>query len=178
MKISILSKIQKYVGRTLSVVSQIVDFENIGIIEFEFIEREEVALIIPIITKGKTIILEQYRASINSFIIEFPAGKKKKEETILDTAIRELKEETGYKAKKIEQIGTFLIAPHFTNEKIYVFVATELEFENFNPEEKEIISSKEVSLRELIKCQKKNILLDAKTNVALTMLKNWRNEEK
>jgi len=59
MKISILSKIQKYVGRTLSVVSQIVDFENIGIIEFEFIEREEVALIIPIITKGKTIILEQ-----------------------------------------------------------------------------------------------------------------------
>jgi len=63
-------------------------------------------------------------------------GKRKKRKLFLIRAIRELKEETGIKAKKIEQIGTFLIAPHFTNEKIYVFVATELEFENFNPEEK------------------------------------------
>jgi ADP-ribose pyrophosphatase len=177
MKIDILSKIQKYKGGTFSIINQIVQFENIGIIEFEFIERDEVALIIPFKTKEKIIILKQYRASINNFIIEFPAGKKKKVETIYETAIRELKEETGYKATKIEQIGTFFMAPHFTNEKIYVFVATDLEFGFFNHGEKEIISPKEVSLRGLLYYQGKNLLLDAKTNMALTMLKNWKDAE-
>lgn len=177
MKNKILSKKSKYEGRTFSVLNQIVDFKYFDTIEFEIIDRKEVAIIIPLKTEKNIITLNQYRAAINDYIIEFPAGKREPEEDIKDTAIRELKEETGFSASNIKLIGTFFTAPHFTNEKIYVFVASDLTLGNTNRSKKEIISVKEISLIKLINYQKNNLLIDAKTNVALTMLINFKNEK-
>lgn len=175
MRNKILSKTIKYKGLTLDVCNQEVKFKEYGNIEFEFIDRPEVAIIIPFLSQENILLVSQYRAAINDYILEFPAGKKKQEETIKETAIRELKEETGYLTDQIEQIGTFLVAPHFTNEKIYVFVAHNLKYMRTNREDKEIIKIKTLSLKELIKYQTDNLLLDAKTNLALTMLINLKN---
>lgn len=175
MKNKILSKNPKYKGLTFTVYDQTVEFEEFETIEFEFIDRVDVAIIIPFKTDNFIIALNQYRAAINDYIIEFPAGKRKENESISDTAIRELKEETGYFTSNLKHIGTFYTAPHFTNEKIFVFIATELTSTQTNLAKKEIIETKEVSLLEMIEYQKKNLLLDSKTSKALTMLTNHRN---
>jgi len=127
MKYKIHSTLKKFIGISMTVLQRTINFEENIQIEYEILDRPQIALIIPILNESEIIVIHQYRAAINDFIWEFPAGKKIESETIQQTALRELEEETGFKASKLLLIEEFYTAPHFTNEKVFVFVASELE---------------------------------------------------
>lgn len=165
MRIQQKDCITLYGGQSTTVVRQEVQFKNGNVLPFEFVERPPVALIIPLIGPTEILMIEQYRAAVNEMVWEFPAGKKNENENILDTANRELEEETGYKAGHIVQIAKFYTTPHFSNEIVYVFLATELEYTSPEFQDHEFIK---VSKKNLIEI--KQLLATAKINDAKSLL--------
>lgn len=71
---------------------------------------------------GKVMLVKQYRYSYGEEVIEIPAGKLELGEDPLTAGIRELKEETGLKAKSLKKLGCIYPSPGYTNEKIHIFL--------------------------------------------------------
>jgi ADP-ribose pyrophosphatase len=75
----------------------------------------------------KVVMVEQYRAALGGYVLEIPAGMRDVEgEDPMDTAMRELREEAGYEAGRIELLGTCLSSPGVTDSTVIVYLATQL----------------------------------------------------
>lgn len=96
--------------------------------DWECIRHPGGALAVPITPEGKLILLRQYRFAVNGRILEFPAGTIEHDEDPSDTIKREIQEETGYRAHHWQKLGEFFLAPGYSDEIIYAFLAQDLEF--------------------------------------------------
>jgi len=177
MKSKIISTTTIYKGKSIEVVNQkTVLSDDLSVLTFEFIKRQNVALIIPVLENQELIIIKQYRAAVDSIVLEFPAGKQMDNETIEQTAVRELEEETGYLASKIILIGEFYTAPHFSNEKIYVYQATGLSFQNERIyTDHEFILTNPLPLVLLEQAFEEESIKDAKSIISLQLYKSFIN---
>jgi ADP-ribose pyrophosphatase len=135
----------------------------------EVITHPGAALIVPLASKDKVILLRQYRPVINSYIYELPAGTLDKGERPLACAKREIIEETGYSAKKMKLLGHIFPVPGYSTEKIYVFEARGLVKTERTLEEDEVIETLVLSKREIKKLFSSGRIVDAKTIAALAM---------
>ena len=95
--------------------------------EMECIRHPGGALIVPVTSDGQLMLLRQYRFSVQRRILEFPAGTVEMGEDPSRTAEREVQEETGFQAADLKKIGEILLAPGYSDEVIYIFLATGLE---------------------------------------------------
>lgn len=95
--------------------------------EMECIRHPGGALIVPVTSDGQLMLLRQYRFSVQRRILEFPAGTVEIGEDPATTAEREVQEETGFRAANLKKIGEILLAPGYSDEVIYIFLATGLE---------------------------------------------------
>lgn len=95
--------------------------------EMECIRHPGGALIVPFNSDGQLMLLRQYRFSVQRRILEFPAGTVELGEDPSRTAEREVQEETGFQASNLKKIGEILLAPGYSDEIIYIFLATGLE---------------------------------------------------
>jgi ADP-ribose pyrophosphatase len=77
--------------------------------------------------EGKLVLVRQYRFAAEGRILEFPAGTLEANEAPAATIRRELEEETGYRGHKWQDLGQFFLAPGYSDEIIYAFLAEELE---------------------------------------------------
>ncbi len=158
------------------------EYEFLRIIKrngWEFVERVNstgVVAIIPITNDNKIVLIKQYREPLQRIVVEVPAGLVgdiDRNETIETAARRELLEETGYYAHKLEKIGTFTTSPGLTTEQLTYVVATKLEKRTEGGgDESEQIEVFELPVQlaaiELIKIAKQgNMLVDAKLFSAL-----------
>lgn len=95
--------------------------------DWECIRHPGGALAVPITPEGKLVLVRQYRFAVQGRILEFPAGTVERHEEPKETIKRELEEETGYRAHKWQKLGEFAIAPGYSDEFIYAFLAEDLE---------------------------------------------------
>ncbi|MCX7797020.1 MAG: NUDIX hydrolase [Melioribacter sp.] len=130
------------------------------------------AVVIPLLSNGKIIFVKQYRYPHNEILIELPAGKLDKDESPLNCAIRELKEETGYSSNNIIKLGKIYTTPGFCNEVLHIFLAKDLK-EGYHQREEgeEEMEILELSLDEAEEKIKNGEIVDAKTISGLMMLK-------
>ncbi len=105
--------------------------------ELECIRHPGGALVVPVTADGQLIVLKQYRFSVMRRILEFPAGTVEMGEDPAQTAEREVQEETGFKAADLKKLGEVLLAPGYSDEVIYVFMATGLEKLELPPDQDE-----------------------------------------
>ena len=77
--------------------------------------------------EGKLVLVRQYRFAIQGMILEFPAGTVEITEDPLQTIQREIEEETGYTSQKWDKLGEFFLAPGYSDEIIYAFLAKDLQ---------------------------------------------------
>ena len=96
------------------------------------------AVIVAVKDDGKIIMVNQFRYPLQKNIFELPAGKLDINEDPLNCAVRELEEETGYKAKKVERLGKIYTTPGFCTEILHIFIAKELMQGDHNREEGEL----------------------------------------
>lgn len=95
--------------------------------EWECIRHPGGALAVPVTPEGKLILVRQYRFAVQGRVLEFPAGTVEPNEEPQETIQREIEEETGYRANKWEKLGEFFLAPGYSDEIIYAFLARDLE---------------------------------------------------
>lgn len=95
--------------------------------EWECIRHPGGALVIPVTADGKLVLVRQYRFAVQGRLLEFPAGTIEPDEIPLQTIQREIQEEVGYQAQTWHSLGNFPLAPGYSDEYIYAFLATDLE---------------------------------------------------
>ncbi|BAZ03749.1 NUDIX hydrolase [Calothrix sp. NIES-3974] len=116
-----------YQGRKFSFEVSRLRLPNKNEGEWECVRHPGGALAVPMTADGKLILVRQYRFAVAGRILEFPAGTVEQGEEPLDTVKREIQEETGYRAHKWQKLGEFPLAPGYSDEIIYAFVAQDLE---------------------------------------------------
>ncbi len=82
--------------------------------------------ILPLLDDGRICFVQNYRVAVDETLIELPAGTLEAGEKPAETARRELAEETGYRAERIELLSTFYMSPGILDEKMYFYLATGL----------------------------------------------------
>jgi ADP-ribose pyrophosphatase len=95
--------------------------------EWECVRHPGGALAVPYTNEGKLVLVKQYRFAVRGRLLEFPAGTIEVNEDPAETIKREIEEETGYSAKQWRNLGKFALAPGYSDEYIYAFLATDLE---------------------------------------------------
>lgn len=95
--------------------------------EWECIRHPGGALAVPVTPEGKLVLVRQYRFAMQGRLLEFPAGTVEHHEDPQETIQREIEEETGYRAHKWQKLGEFPVAPGYSDELIYAFLAQDLE---------------------------------------------------
>lgn len=121
------------------------------------------AAILPLTANGGVILIQQYRHAVGEAIWEIPAGTFDADETPLDCARRELREETGYRAAQWQKLGEITPVPAWSDERIHVYLATELQLSKPNLEKDELLQTHEVAWPEAINMIQRGQIQDAKT---------------
>ena len=116
---------------------------------------------------GKVLLVRQFRYPYEEELWEIPAGKLNKGEDPATTAIRELEEEGGIKAEKVELLFTVYPTPGYTDEKIYIYRAIGLTETEKNLDEDEFLESVWVEKSKLKQMIKNGEIKDGKTLIAL-----------
>ena len=95
--------------------------------EWECVRHPGGALAVPVMPDGKLVLTRQYRFTVQGRLLEFPAGTLEVGEDPAGTIAREIQEEVGYRAGQWKKLGEFFVAPGYSDEIIYAFLATDLE---------------------------------------------------
>lgn len=93
---------------------------------YDLIVHPGAAVILPILDDGRVVLIRNYRFAVGQELLELPAGTMDPPEPPLECARRELAEETGFRAGKLEPLLSFYSTPGILNEEMHVFLATEL----------------------------------------------------
>lgn len=127
--------------------------------------------ILPLSEDGFTWLVGQWRYPLNAYSWEIPEGGGPLGEAPIETAVRELKEETGIVAQKFEEIMQLHLSNSATNEHAFVFLATDLTFEEAEPEETEDLKVKKVHINEAFDMVMKGEITDGISVAAIFKVK-------
>ncbi len=130
------------------------------------------AVAILALDNNNILLIRQYRHAARKFMWEIPAGTLEEGEDPLECAKRELLEETGYIANKIEKLIQFYVAVGYCTEIIYLFIAKELKKLSQRTEEDESIDVHMIPIDKAMEMIKNNEIEDAKTIIGILMMKN------
>ncbi|MCY0877045.1 MAG: NUDIX hydrolase [Firmicutes bacterium] len=119
------------------------------------------------IIEDDVLLVSQYRYPVQARLWEIPAGKLEPGEDPKSAAVRELAEETGYKAGKVKKLFTFFTTPGFSNEVLHLFLATDLVAGEAHPDDDEFVDCERVSKEEISTLIATGDIVDAKTLLAL-----------
>lgn len=111
-----------YKTQWMTLMEDEIEYFNGNRSKYGVVDREPFVLVIPI-RKDEVLLVEQYRYPVDKWTLEFPQGGKDENELPVDAAKRELEEETGYKIKKIKELGHLYEAAGFAMHDFWVYVA-------------------------------------------------------
>ncbi len=136
---------------------------------FEVIDSVDAVVIVAVDADGEVLLVRQHRAGPERELLECPAGGIDAGEMPLECAQRELREETGYAADYLQELGSFWTVPGFATERMYAFLAMGLREDPLPPDEDESLSLERMPLGEALALARTGGLADAKTIAALVM---------
>lgn len=135
----------------------------------EIVSHNGSAVIVPVFADKTVALVKQYRHAAGKYLWEIPAGSLEKGEDAEQGAARELEEEIGMTARKIEKLSEFYISPGFLSEKMYLFLATELTETRQNLEADELIEVERFTFPEAFESIREHGIEDAKTILGLIL---------
>lgn len=130
--------------------------------------------IVPILANERVVLIRNFRPAVGRTLIELPAGTLEAGEDPLQTAVRELEEETGYRSGRIEPLCQFFMSPGILRERMHLFVATELAPGPTRLDEGEQIETMAVDWAEALAMISDGRIEDAKTLVGLLWFQRWQ----
>ena len=139
----------------------------------EIIEHGGSVVLIPIDDDGNLLFVRQYRHAVGKDLLELPAGTRDNDEPFEECAAREIREETGMQAGKLQKVGEFYLAPGYSSEFMIVFLATELRDNPLDADDDEFLQVEKIPLKQAIQMAERGDIPDAKSLAALLLAKPY-----
>ncbi len=134
--------------------------------KLDIVEHVGSVVILPVDDSGNLLFVRQYRHAAGLDLLELPAGTLDAGEAPEACARREVREETGMAAGKLEYLGGFYLAPGYSTEYMHVYLATNLHHDPLEADADEFLSVEKVPLREALEMPARGVLPDAKSLAA------------
>jgi ADP-ribose pyrophosphatase len=135
----------------------------------EIVVHKGSAVILPVYDDGTIALVRQYRHAAGKFMLEVPAGSLNAGENPIAGAIRELEEEIGASADRLELLAEFYVSPGFVTEKMYLYRATGLTEVGQKLEPDELITIERLTFDRALEMVRTGEIEDAKTIIAVTL---------
>jgi len=129
---------------------------------------------LPVFDDGRVALVRQYRHPARRELLEIPAGRIEVGEAPEMCAAREIEQEIGFRAGRIEKLAEFYSTPGFCDEKLYVYLATELTPSSRNLDYDELIEVVYLPFAEALNMAERSEIEDSKTIIALLMTARLR----
>ena len=153
----------RFKGQKLTVREDEIRVSNGIISHREIVEHPEVVVIIPMVTPSEILLIQQYRTAAGRLMIEVPAGVMEPGEIPIDAALRELREETAFGAKRLMPLFSGFPTPGFCTEYMHFFVASDLYLDPLSPDADEVIESVKLPIFEAVRRIQSGEIVDLKT---------------
>jgi ADP-ribose pyrophosphatase len=168
-----------YTGRIFRLDRDRVRFPDGTDAEMDIVRHPGASAIVPFMSdpegeNPQLLLLRQYRYAAGGYIYEVPAGRLDAGESPASCAVRELKEETGCTAERVEPLFTMFTTPGFTDEKIHVFMATGLTHGEAAREADEFADVVIMPLAEALELIRVGEIMDAKTALSILYVAGFR----
>ena len=167
-----------YEGKVVNLRIDTVELPDKKYSKREIVEHPGAVGIITVTDDNCLILVKQFRKPIERFLLEIPAGKLEVNEEPRETANRELKEETGYSSNKMEYLMEFYTSAGFSNEKVYLFLATDLVEGTPCPDSGEFIEVVKISIEDLLKMVDRGEIVDSKTIIGINLADKYIKNKK
>lgn len=164
---SILEHREVYRGKIVNLDVDTVRLDSGRTVVREVVRHPGGVVAIPVLDDGKLLLVRQFRYPLQKFILEFPAGKLDSNQPPLETIMRELEEESGYRAGSIEYQFSFYTTPGISDEIIHFYIARNLMPVSQRLEEGEHITLESYSADECLEMVRTGEIADGKTILAL-----------
>ena len=161
-----------YRGRVFDVRRDLLRLPNDTTTQLDIVSHIGAVTVVPVDESGRIWFVRQYRHAIERELLELPAGTLEVDEPPVEAAQREIREEIGMGAGGFEEIGTFYMAPGYSTEKMYVFIATDLYPAPLEGDPDEVLSVEQLPIDEVYTRLSSGRLLDGKTLAALHLARN------
>ena len=169
MDFEILNRETIYSGRAFGVQKIKIRLPNQKESIFDLVTHSGSVTIVPVDEAGNIWFVRQYRLGAESQLLELPAGVLEKEEDPFDCAAREVREEIGMGAKKLQLLGDFYLAPGYSSEQMFVYLATGLYADELPQDDDEFLNTVKIPFPEAYEMVKKGKLKDSKSLAALLL---------
>lgn len=173
-----VSSTRAYHGRIISLDVDEVRFPDGSIGSLEMIRHPGASAVVPMLDTDAddptVLLIRQYRYAADGYLYEIPAGRLDPGESPMECAHRELAEETGYRAARVEPLFTMFTTPGFTDEKIHLFLATGLTAGDAHREADEFLELVPTKLSRALSMVEQGEIKDAKTALALLYAAGFR----
>lgn len=103
----------------------------------QILEKPNTAIIVPLTANGDLVLIKEYFTALDEYQLDLPGGRIDLGMNELETANKELQEEIGYKAGRLDKIGEFTMSPGYLTQRSYVFVARDLTESRLKGDEEE-----------------------------------------
>ncbi|MBM7701645.1 NUDIX hydrolase [Metabacillus iocasae] len=167
-----LSSKRIFQGRVIDLYHEEVELPNGKTSKREIVKHPGAVAVIAMTDDHKMVMVKQYRKAMDRILVEIPAGKLEQGEEPIETAKRELEEETGYTCDSLRHIISFYTSPGFADELVHLYLAEELKVMETKAEldEDEFVDVLHLSLEEALTYIQTQQIYDAKTAYAVQYL--------
>jgi len=160
-------------GRAFKIRRDYLKTPNGGETRLEIIEHGGSVVLIPIDDDGNLLFVRQYRHAAGEDLLELPAGTRDGDEPFEACAAREIREETGMEAGKLQKIGEFYLAPGYSSEFMVVYLATELKENPLDADDDEFLQVEKIPLKKAIEMAERGEVPDAKSLASFLLARSY-----
>ena len=173
MSYELLNRILIYTGRIFKLATHDYRLPDGRSYRYDVIEHPGAITVVPVDKDGSLIFVRQYRVGCESELLEFPAGVLEEDEDPLSCAARELREETGMAAKKLDRLGDFYMVPGYSTEHMHIYLATGLYPAPLPQDRDEFLELVRIPLKRTLEMARGGQFHDGKTLAALLIAEQF-----
>jgi ADP-ribose pyrophosphatase len=164
-----------YRGRIFDVRQDLVRLPDSNSVQYDIVEHKGAVTMLPLDATGLIWFVRQYRQAAGRVILELPAGTLDVNEKPEVCAQREIREEIGMSAQRLHKIGEFFLAPGYSTEYMYTYLATGLHPDPLENDADEFLTIEQIPAKQAFKLAESGVIQDCKTLATLFLARPYLN---